>query len=56
MRRFTITKSFVIGDLEDPIRVADKWLKETVENYSKSPSSGFDIEEHQTVRRANQES
>ena len=47
-----MTAQFVIGDNEDIIDVADKWLKETADNYEQ-PSCMFDIIETITVHKSN---
>ena len=52
MRRYKMIAQFVIGDDEDVQEVADKWLKETVQEYE-HPSCMFDIIEWITVRTVN---
>ena len=52
MRKYTITAQFVIGDNEDVLDVADKWLKETTDNYE-SPSCMFEVVELINVRSVN---
>ena len=44
MRQYIISAQFIIGDDEDIIEIADKWLCETTENYI-SPSCQFDVKE-----------
>ena len=52
MRKYTITAQFVIGDNENVLDVADKWLRETTDNYE-SPSCMFDVVEIIRIRSVN---
>ena len=51
MKRYKMETQFVIGDDEDILEIADKWLKETSKEYN-HPSEQFDIFQVTTIRRA----